>query len=245
MPAGSVAVAAGQTTIYPSDTPGGWHLIGRTRVKPYDASRAEPFLFRPGDRVRFPSNRSGRIRAWPLDAVVDSDPPRNAHHRAGPWPLGTPGRWGSGGRPDGRLLAPKGEPARREPGRRGRARGHADRAGARIATARSSCAIAGAEFAITLDGRPVDAERRVRRARRRARAVRRAALRHARDPGGARRVRCAADAREPRDEPGQPHGSVRRPCARRRRRVADRRSGRGLPPVRLARRCRCRPAAPA
>jgi inhibitor of KinA len=53
VPAGSVAVAAGQTTIYPSDTPGGWHLIGRTRVKPYDASRAEPFLFKPGDRVRF------------------------------------------------------------------------------------------------------------------------------------------------------------------------------------------------
>jgi inhibitor of KinA len=53
VPAGSVAVAAGQTTIYPSDTPGGWHLIGRTRVKPYDPSRAEPFLFKPGDRVRF------------------------------------------------------------------------------------------------------------------------------------------------------------------------------------------------
>jgi inhibitor of KinA len=53
VPAGSVAVAAGQTTIYPSDTPGGWHLIGRTRVKPYDPSRAEPSLFKPGDRVRF------------------------------------------------------------------------------------------------------------------------------------------------------------------------------------------------
>lgn len=53
VPAGSVAIAAGQTGIYPSETPGGWHLIGRTRVKPYDASRAEPFLFRPGDRVRF------------------------------------------------------------------------------------------------------------------------------------------------------------------------------------------------
>jgi KipI family sensor histidine kinase inhibitor len=53
VPAGSVAVAAGQTTIYPSDTPGGWHLIGRTRVKPYDTSRAEPSLFKPGDRVRF------------------------------------------------------------------------------------------------------------------------------------------------------------------------------------------------
>lgn len=53
VPAGSVAIAAGQTGIYPIETPGGWHLIGRTDVKPYDDSRAEPFLFKPGDRVRF------------------------------------------------------------------------------------------------------------------------------------------------------------------------------------------------
>jgi KipI family sensor histidine kinase inhibitor len=53
VPAGSVAIAAGQTGIYPGDTPGGWHLIGRTHVKPYDPSRAEPFLFKPGDSVRF------------------------------------------------------------------------------------------------------------------------------------------------------------------------------------------------
>ncbi len=55
VPAGSVAIAAGQTGIYPSETPGGWHLIGRTRVRPYDDSRANPFLFKPGDRVRFHS----------------------------------------------------------------------------------------------------------------------------------------------------------------------------------------------
>ena len=53
VPAGSVAIAAGQTGIYPSETPGGWHLIGRTPLKPYDAARPEPFAFRPGDRVRF------------------------------------------------------------------------------------------------------------------------------------------------------------------------------------------------
>jgi inhibitor of KinA len=53
VPAGSVAIAAGQTGIYPIETPGGWHLIGRTRAKPYDDARAEPFLFAPGDRVRF------------------------------------------------------------------------------------------------------------------------------------------------------------------------------------------------
>jgi inhibitor of KinA len=64
VPAGSVAIAAGQTGIYPTETPGGWHLIGRTHVKPYDADRAEPFLFRPGDRVRFHSvDRAGFERA--------------------------------------------------------------------------------------------------------------------------------------------------------------------------------------
>jgi len=60
VPAGSVAIAAGQTGIYPTETPGGWHLIGRTQVRPYDADRAEPFLFKPGDRVRFHSvDRAG------------------------------------------------------------------------------------------------------------------------------------------------------------------------------------------
>jgi len=53
VPAGSVAVAAGQTGIYPAPTPGGWHLIGRCPVRPYDPDRTEPFLFRAGDRVRF------------------------------------------------------------------------------------------------------------------------------------------------------------------------------------------------
>lgn len=53
VPAGSVAVAAGQTGIYPAETPGGWSLIGRCPIRPYDPARAQPFLFHPGDRVRF------------------------------------------------------------------------------------------------------------------------------------------------------------------------------------------------
>ena len=50
---GSVGIANGQTGIYPSDGPGGWRLIGRTPVRPFDLSRADPFLFRAGDDVRF------------------------------------------------------------------------------------------------------------------------------------------------------------------------------------------------
>jgi KipI family sensor histidine kinase inhibitor len=53
VPPGSVAVAAGQTGIYPAETPGGWNLIGRCPVKPYDPDRLAPFLFHSGDRVRF------------------------------------------------------------------------------------------------------------------------------------------------------------------------------------------------
>jgi KipI family sensor histidine kinase inhibitor len=53
VPPGSVAIAAGQTGIYPAETPGGWSLIGRCPVKPYDPDRSEAFLFHPGDQVRF------------------------------------------------------------------------------------------------------------------------------------------------------------------------------------------------
>lgn len=51
--AGSVAIAEGQTGVYPFETPGGWHLIGRTDTKMFDAERTEPALLRVGDRVVF------------------------------------------------------------------------------------------------------------------------------------------------------------------------------------------------
>jgi KipI family sensor histidine kinase inhibitor len=53
VPAGSVAIAGRQTGIYPQDSPGGWQLIGRTRVKPFDANRTPAFLVAAGDQVRF------------------------------------------------------------------------------------------------------------------------------------------------------------------------------------------------
>jgi inhibitor of KinA len=53
VPAGSVAIAGGQTGIYPDITPGGWNIIGRTPLRPFDPSRAEPALFKAGDLVRF------------------------------------------------------------------------------------------------------------------------------------------------------------------------------------------------
>ena len=53
MPRGSVAIAGAQTGVYPLDTPGGWHLIGRTAAVMFDARRDPPALIRPGDLVRF------------------------------------------------------------------------------------------------------------------------------------------------------------------------------------------------
>ncbi|HET7701700.1 MAG TPA: 5-oxoprolinase subunit PxpB [Candidatus Limnocylindria bacterium] len=51
--AGSVAVADGQTAVYPFASPGGWRLIGTTDLAMFDPSREEPALLRAGDRVRF------------------------------------------------------------------------------------------------------------------------------------------------------------------------------------------------
>jgi KipI family sensor histidine kinase inhibitor len=59
VPAGSVAIAGGQTAIYPHATPGGWHLIGRTDACLFDPKRTPPNLFSPGDRVRFVPLSSG------------------------------------------------------------------------------------------------------------------------------------------------------------------------------------------
>ncbi len=51
--AGSVGIAGGQTGIYPSVTPGGWRLIGRTPLRMFDSRASQPTLVVPGDRLRF------------------------------------------------------------------------------------------------------------------------------------------------------------------------------------------------
>jgi KipI family sensor histidine kinase inhibitor len=53
IPSGSVAVGGGQTGVYPLESPGGWHLIGRTPLRMFDLGRSEPFLLQPGDHVKF------------------------------------------------------------------------------------------------------------------------------------------------------------------------------------------------
>ena len=53
IPAGSVGLAGGQTGIYPTASPGGWQLIGRTEVTLFDPDRHPPALLGPGSRLRF------------------------------------------------------------------------------------------------------------------------------------------------------------------------------------------------
>jgi KipI family sensor histidine kinase inhibitor len=53
VPAGSVALAGGYTGIYPSASPGGWQLLGRTELPVWDLGRDPAALLLPGPRVRF------------------------------------------------------------------------------------------------------------------------------------------------------------------------------------------------
>ena len=53
VPAGSVAIANRQSTIYPTRLPGGWHILGATPLKLFDVARPQPTLLLPGDHIRF------------------------------------------------------------------------------------------------------------------------------------------------------------------------------------------------
>ena len=53
VPAGSVGIGGQQTGIYPSSSPGGWQIIGRTDLRLFDVNRPTPSLLQSGDVVRF------------------------------------------------------------------------------------------------------------------------------------------------------------------------------------------------
>ncbi|WP_346274967.1 urea amidolyase family protein [Burkholderia cenocepacia] len=71
IPAGSVAIAGKFSGIYPSDSPGGWQLLGTTQVPMWDATRPRAALLAPGDRVRFRDASKGSavpVAGWPVRA---------------------------------------------------------------------------------------------------------------------------------------------------------------------------------
>ena len=53
VPRSSVAIAMDMTTIYPFESPGGWHLIGRTPLWMFDKRRDQPVFLAPGDALAF------------------------------------------------------------------------------------------------------------------------------------------------------------------------------------------------
>ncbi|WP_182526422.1 5-oxoprolinase subunit B family protein [Nocardioides dongkuii] len=53
VPAGAVALAGTWCGVYPTASPGGWRLLGRTDLRLWDAERPSPALLAPGTRVRF------------------------------------------------------------------------------------------------------------------------------------------------------------------------------------------------
>lgn len=62
--AGSVGVAGEQTGIYPSSTPGGWNIIGRTPLRIWRPGVYEPALFKAGDIVRFHAIDRATFDGW-------------------------------------------------------------------------------------------------------------------------------------------------------------------------------------
>ena len=61
IPASSISIGGQQTAIGSLEGPSGWHLIGRTPVRPFHPGRMPEFLFEPGDRIRF---RQVSAREW-------------------------------------------------------------------------------------------------------------------------------------------------------------------------------------
>ena len=61
VPAGSVGIAGTQTGIYPSDSPGGWQIIGRTPVKLFDPKQEPPSPLKAGNYLDFFSITAGEF----------------------------------------------------------------------------------------------------------------------------------------------------------------------------------------
>lgn len=52
---GSVAIGGKQTGIYPSNSPGGWNIIGKTPITFFDVENEKPCFASPKDRIHFVS----------------------------------------------------------------------------------------------------------------------------------------------------------------------------------------------
>lgn len=53
IPTGSVGIGGDQTGIYPVESPGGWHIIGRTPLPMFNPTNDNPAIASPLDRIKF------------------------------------------------------------------------------------------------------------------------------------------------------------------------------------------------
>jgi KipI family sensor histidine kinase inhibitor len=70
VPAGSVAIAEELSAVYPWESPGGWHLLGRSPVSFFDMRRDPPVLLRAGDLVYFRPIERSEYDALSADASL-------------------------------------------------------------------------------------------------------------------------------------------------------------------------------
>ncbi|ONH31442.1 urea amidolyase family protein [Pseudofrankia asymbiotica] len=90
VPAGSVAIADEFSGVYPTASPGGWHLLGTTALRPFDLDRDPPFALPPGTRVRFvdldarpgPETQPDLRTRPALETRPDAETPRAGFRRA-------------------------------------------------------------------------------------------------------------------------------------------------------------------
>ena len=69
VPQGSVAIAQRQTGIYPAQSPGGWHILGWTPIKLFDANQWPPTPLEMGDLVKFFPIQKEEINRWTSSKV--------------------------------------------------------------------------------------------------------------------------------------------------------------------------------
>jgi inhibitor of KinA len=63
VPKGSIAIAESQTSIYPTQSPGGWHILGRTPLKLIDLNSHNLTPLNVGNRVKFvPINKNEYLK---------------------------------------------------------------------------------------------------------------------------------------------------------------------------------------
>lgn len=55
IPAGSVGIGGAQTGVYPSNSPGGWNIIGQTPLALFNVNQNPPNLLKAGDYIKFES----------------------------------------------------------------------------------------------------------------------------------------------------------------------------------------------